>query len=94
MAIPTQNFSEQDVEQSGEVLSGISVPGEAGERICRYPDEPIPERYTVFNAEGLPLRIQGPGVYSAWAVVANIGDHITLVALAALRRLERTRDDS
>lgn len=80
-----------DFEQSGEVLSEIKVPGDVGERICRYPDEPIPERYSMFNVEGLPLRVQGAGVHGAWAVVATIADNKTLIALAALRRLERKR---
>jgi hypothetical protein len=80
-----------DFEQSGEVLSEIKVPGDAGERICRYPDEFIPERYSMFNIEGLTLRVQNPGVHGAWAVVANISDHKTLIALAALRKLERER---
>lgn len=80
-----------DFEKSGEVLSEIKVPGNVGERICRYPEEPIPERYSMFNVEGLPLRVKGSGVHGAWAVVANIGEHKTLIALAALRRLERRR---
>jgi len=45
----------------------------------------------MFNIEGLPLRVQNSGVHRAWAVVANIADHKTLIALAALRRLERRR---
>jgi hypothetical protein len=80
-----------DVEKSGEVVVEIKVPGERGERICRYPDEPIPERYNMFNVEGLKLRVKGKGVHGAWAVVANIGDHATMIALAGLRKLERMR---
>jgi hypothetical protein len=73
------------------VLSEIKIPGDRGERILRYPEQPIPERYTPFNVVGLPLRVQGPGVRQAWAVVANIADHKTLIDLAALRKLERKR---
>lgn len=80
-----------DFEKSGEVLSEIKVPGNRGERICRYPSEPIPERYAMFNVEGLPIRVKGPRVHKAWGVVANIADHKSLIALAALRRLERMR---
>ena len=80
-----------DFEQSGEVLSEIKVPGDVGERICRYPDESIPERYAMFNVVGLPLRVQNRGVHQAWAVVSNIADHKTLITLATLRRLERRR---
>jgi hypothetical protein len=80
-----------DFENSGEVLSEIKIPGDRGERILRYLEEPIPERYAPFNVVGLPLRVQGPGVHQAWAVVANIADHKTLIDLAALRKLERKR---
>ena len=80
-----------DFEKSGDLLSEIKVPGDQGERICRYPDEAIPERYAMFNVEGLPVRVQGPGVHGAWAIVANIAEHKTLITLAALRRLERER---
>jgi hypothetical protein len=39
----------------------------------------------------LPNRIQAPKVHNAWAVVANIADHKTLIALAVLKKLERER---
>jgi hypothetical protein len=45
----------------------------------------------MFRVEGLPIRIRDPGVYNAWAIVSNIADHKTLIALAMLRRLERRR---
>jgi hypothetical protein len=80
-----------DFDRSGDVLCEIKVPGNAGERICRYPEEPIPERYSGLPVVGLPTRVNGPGVHNAWAVVANIADHRVLFALAALRRLERNR---
>jgi hypothetical protein len=80
-----------DYGKSGEVLSEIKVPGGRGERICRYPDEAIPERYGMFEVEGLPIRVSGSGVHGAWGVVVNIGDHKSMVALAGLRRLERSR---
>ena len=77
-----------DFNTSGEVLSEIIVPSDGSSRICRYPDEPIPERYTMFNTVGLPVRILAPGVHRAWAVAVNIADHKSMVAVAALRRLE------
>lgn len=80
-----------DYEHSGDVLCEIKVPGKTGERICRYPNEPIPERYSGLSVVGLPTRVTGPGVHGAWAVVANIADHKVMFALAALRRLERNR---
>jgi hypothetical protein len=80
-----------DFAHSGEVLCEIKVPGASGERICRYPEEPLPERYSGLPAVGLPTRVSGPGVHRAWAVVANVADHRVMFALAALRRLERRR---
>lgn len=80
-----------DFERSGDVLCEIKVPGNSGERICRYPEEPLPERYAGLPVVGLPTRVSGPYVHNAWAVVANISDHRVLFALAALRRLERNR---
>lgn len=82
-------FGADDFESSGEMLSEIRVRRPEGERICRYPHDPIPERYTMFRVVGLPTRINYPGVHNAWAVVTNIGDHETMVAVAGLRRLER-----
>jgi hypothetical protein len=80
-----------DFEHSGDLLSEIRVPGDQGERMCRYPEEPIPERYSGLPAAGLPTRVAGPGVHNSWAGVANIASHQILVALAALRRTERNR---
>ena len=74
---------------SGEVLSDIWVRGEGGEVMCRYPDDPIPERYVGFNTVGLPRRVSAKGVRNSWSVVANVSDHKTMIALAALRRRER-----
>lgn len=78
-----------DFESTGDVLSEIKVPGENGERMCRYPDDVVPERYSGLPVLGLPTRIAGSGVHNAWAVVANVSDHRVMCALAALRRTER-----
>jgi hypothetical protein len=86
-----QFLGADDFERTGDVLSEIRVPGDSGERICRYPDEVIPERYSGLPTVGLPTRVSGPGVHQAWAVVASIADHRVMIALAALRRLERSR---
>jgi len=84
-------FGADDIEFSGEVLSDIKVRGEVGERICRYPEEPVPERYGMFRIVGLPNRVNAKGVHNAWAVVADISDHQSMITLAALRREERER---
>jgi len=80
-----------DFDHTGDILSEIKVPGNVGERMCQYPDEAIPERYGGLPILGLPTRVSGSGVHNAWAVVANVADHRTICALAALRRIERTR---
>ena len=80
-----------DFERSGDLLCEIKVPGESGERICRYLEEAIPERYSGLPVVGLRTRVSGPGVHNAWAAVANVADHRILFAVAALRRLERRR---
>ena len=87
----TATFAADDFERSGDVLCEIKVPSDPGERICRYPEESIPERYSGLPVVGLTTRVTGPAVHNAWAVVANIADHRVLFALAALRRLERNR---
>lgn len=66
-----------DFNKSGDVLSEIKVPGDKGERICRYPEEPVPERYTMFNTIGLPIRVKAKRTHNSWAVVSNIADHKT-----------------
>jgi len=78
-----------DHASSGDVLAELKVPGEKAQRICRYPEEAVPERYSGFPVVGLPTRVAASGVHNAWAVVVNIADHKTMCALAALRRLER-----
>ena len=84
-------FGADDYGISGEVLAEIKVPGEKGERMCKYPDEPVPGRYVMFNTVGLPTRVSGKWLHKAWGVVANISDHKTMIALAALRKRERER---
>lgn len=78
-----------DFASSGDVLAELKVPGDKAQRICRYPEEPVPERYAGLPVVGLPTRVSGPGVHNAWAVQANVSDHRTMCTLAALRRLER-----
>jgi hypothetical protein len=82
-------FSADDFEASGDVLSELKIHSGKGESMCRYMKDAIPERYTTFNTVGLPARVNAKGVHNAWAAVANISDHRTMIALAALKRLER-----
>ena len=84
-------FGTDDFDVSGEVMAELKIPGNKGERMCRYPGEAVPERYSMFNVQGLPLRASGPYLHNAWGVVASICDHRAMIALAALRRLERNR---
>jgi hypothetical protein len=78
-----------DFDSTGDLLCEITVPGTEG-RICRCPEDPVPESYSGLPVVGLRTRVGGPGVHHAWAVVANIGDHRVMVALAALRHQERS----
>jgi hypothetical protein len=78
-----------DFDNSGDVLAEIRVPGQKGERMCRYPEDAVPERYAGLPIIGLPTRVSGSGVHQAWAVIANVSDHRMLVALGALRETER-----
>jgi hypothetical protein len=84
-------FGADDFDYSGDILWEVKILGQTGERICRYPIDPIPERYNIFNIVGLPNRIVAKDVHDAWAVVANVADHKTLIALTALRMEERSR---
>jgi hypothetical protein len=86
-----QFLGADDFESTGDVLSEIKIPGTTGERICRYPNEPIPERYAGLPTVGLSTRVSGPQLHNAWAIVANIAEHRIMAVLAALRRLERNR---
>ena len=56
-----------DLHRTGDILSEIKVPGDVGERMCRYPDEVVPERYgglPVFGSQrgcqGRALTTHGP----------------------------------
>ena len=84
-------FGADDFEVSGEVLSDIWLRGDDGEVMCRYPDDAVPERYAGFVTVGLPLRVSAKGLRNSWVVVANVSDVRSMIALAALRRLERMR---
>ena len=86
-----QFFEADDFPTSGDLLSEIKVRGEVGEVLCRYPEDPIPARYAAFQVVGLPTRVEGRGVHNAWAVVASIADHRTMIELAGLRMMERER---
>jgi hypothetical protein len=88
---PHAEFIEaDDYKFSGDVLSEIRLStGDRSEIMCRYPNDPIPERYTAFNCVGLPIRISSKGIHNAWAVITNISDHKTMIAFAAMKRIER-----
>ena len=67
-----------DFDKSGEVLSEIKLPSKGATRMCRYPDEVIPQRYILFNVVGMPTRIHATGVHNAWAVAANLAVALSL----------------
>ena len=84
-------FGTDDFDVSGDLLSEIKVQDDAGEHMCRYATDTVPDKYAMFSTVGLKMRVLGNGVRNAWAVVANIADHRALIELAALRRMERSR---
>lgn len=81
-----------DFNISGELLSEIRFYDEENDsmRMCRYADDAVPERYSIFKVDSLKRRVAGDGVHDAWVVVVNISDHVTMSALAALRKYERS----
>lgn len=78
-----------DFDAIGDLLSELRVGVNGARRLCRYPEDRVPDRYSGLPIVGMPTRVTGTGVHNAWAVLANIADHRLLLALAALRRLER-----
>jgi hypothetical protein len=79
-----------DFDITGEILSEIRFYDDEGEskRMCRYASDAIPQRYSMFRVDSLKRRVSGDGVHDAWAIVANISDHITMSALAGMRKYE------
>src|SRR5262245_20872125 len=62
---PQAEFLEaDDFGNSGDLLSEIRVPGESGERMCRYPEEAVPDRYSGLPIVGIPTRVSGPGIHN------------------------------
>ena len=80
-----------DFSLTGELLCELKVPGKVGQRMCRYPTEDIPPQYAGLSVEGLPTRVAGSGVHSAWAVVVDSSDHKSMIAVAWSRMLDRNR---
>ena len=79
-----------DFHKTGDLLSEIRLIQEDDHMdMCEYPEEGIPAIYANFTVEGLPNRIKAKGVHNAWAVVANISDNKTMIALAFLRKKEK-----
>lgn len=91
--IDNRNYAEftgaDDFDITGELLSEIRLYDDKdNKRMCRYGKDSIPERYMPFKVDSMKRRIEGNGVHDAWAVVANIADHSTMLSHAALRRYE------
>lgn len=89
---PSAEFTgADDFTISGDVISVLRVASEdgPGERNVRYPDEPVPERYQLFNPSEFRSRIDADRAPYAWCVASNIADHRRLAIFAALRNFER-----
>lgn len=80
-----------DFEVSGECLSVLQEHRIEGESLknVRHPDDPVPQRYLMFEPVAMKSRIKGDRVPNAWAVAVNVADHRKMAALAALKNLER-----
>lgn len=65
---------------SGEILD--SFDGQ------RYPGTGIPDKYAAFNMVDFKTRVKNNS-QNVWAIVSNISDHQTMIALAAIRRIKR-----
>ncbi len=81
-------FGIDDYANTGDMITEIKVDGN---KMCRYPDDPIPLEYGSFNVVGLPTVVKAPGIRSAWGVLANISDHKTILHMAFLRKHQRRR---
>jgi len=79
-----------DFDVTGEVLSEIRFCDEEdkSKRMCRYADDAVPQRYSMFRVDSLKRRVEGAGVHDAWSVVSNIADHVTMSSLASMRKYE------
>ncbi|MDL1971449.1 MAG: hypothetical protein LWW94_10915 [Candidatus Desulfofervidaceae bacterium] len=84
-----------DFYVTDEVLSEIKFYDEENEsiRMCRYAEDAIPQRYSMFKVDSLRRRVNGAGVHNAWAVVSNIADHLTMSYLASMRKYEMKKKD-
>jgi hypothetical protein len=82
-------FGADDFEVTGDLLAELKVEVGGSVRMCGYPADLVPDRYSGLPIVGLPTRVTGSGVRNAWAVVTNIANHRVILALAALRQLER-----
>ncbi len=81
-----------DFDITGEVLSEIRFYDEERDslRMSKYAVDAVPQRYSIFKFDSLKRRVAGDGVHDAWAIVVNISDHVTMSALAAMRKYERS----
>jgi hypothetical protein len=87
---PTAQFTgTDDFDATGDVVSEIRIQKPDGMSICRYPEDAVPIPYQPFNIVGLPIRIAQKGVHNAWAVQCNVSDHLHMIQVAMLRRLEK-----
>ena len=80
-----------DFKLTGEVLSEVRIfdDSEESTKMCRYGSDVVPQRYSLFRNESLKRRVSGVGVHDAWAVVVNVADHASMIALASMRKYEK-----
>lgn len=80
-----------DFNLTGEVVSEVKISdkSEKSTRMCRYGSDVVPQRYALFRTDSLKRRVSGVGVHDAWAVVVNVADHESMIALASMRKYEK-----
>jgi hypothetical protein len=81
-------FGIDDNAITGNIITEIKI---ERNKMCRYPDDPVPLDYGNFDVVGLPTVVAASGVRNAWGVLVNIADHKTILHMAFLRKLQRGR---
>ena len=81
-------FGIDDYSKTGDLITEIKVDGN---KLCKYPDDPIPIEYSSFNVVGLPKVVDAKGIRNGWGVIANVADHKTIIHMAFLRKRQRGR---
>jgi hypothetical protein len=78
-----------DYSDTRDTLCEIKIQTADGYRLCKYPSQRVPERYSDLLIVGLPTRVKAKGTHKAWAVLANESDHVAYIRTGLLRMEDR-----